>query len=165
MKKPLQPKTKPSILTLDSEVSSTTSTNKLSSCLEYQRKEEKRRRSWEPKANNLVVVRIHGENFIQNHPMSRTSTENRQNSYVKRSTKRMVSSCQSKDKKLWKMTEKLKFSKPSTMAKKSKRNISQLTRRASNNKNYRKREVKTRQHKTKMHDFDLILLCVCFSLF
>jgi hypothetical protein len=35
------------------------------------------------------------------------------------------------------------------MAKKSKRNISLLTRRVNNNKKYRKREVKTRQHKTK----------------
>jgi hypothetical protein len=73
--------------------------------------------------------------------------ENRLNLFAKRSTRKMGSSCQSKDKKLSKMTEKLKFLKPLTMANKSKRNISQLTNRANNNKKFRIKEDKVNQHK------------------
>lgn len=154
-------KTKQNTQTSVSKVSLRTLINRLNKTLDCQSKEEKRKRNWEVKARNPEAVKILGENFILNHPMSKTSMENRPNLFVRRSTKRTASFCQWKDKKPSKKTEKLKFSKPSTMEKRSKRNILHLTKRAkNNNKKLSKRWIKTSQDKTKMHDFDLSLLYV-----
>jgi len=60
----------------------------------------KRKNRLENKENKQAIKKIRMVNFIHNHLTYKISMENKQNMFVRKNTKKMENSCQSKDKKL-----------------------------------------------------------------
>ncbi len=126
-----------------SEVSSKISINKSRTCLDWVKREVKRKNNLEENRNHRQVKRkTHGVNFTHNLHTYKTSMESKPSSCVKRSTKRMAKTYVWKERKLWRTMEKLKSWKPLMMENRLKRSIISLTKKVKKLKRLNKSKIR-----------------------